>query len=108
MEYITGNREQFFYNNVKAAEYIRKLWSDITEKESLAISEGELIEKELNPYHAEIRYSREIPAEIKRAEEMRLEDYVVADEKTSPPGWSIHRYSDWTERRKRPMPDTVL
>ncbi|MDD6616089.1 MAG: hypothetical protein PUF13_08320 [Lachnospiraceae bacterium] len=108
VEYITGNREQFFYNNVKAAEYIRKLWSDITEKESLAISEGELIEKELNPYHAEIRYSREIPAEIKRAEEMRLEDYVVADEKTIPPGWSIHRYSDWTERRKRPMPDTVL
>uniref|UniRef100_UPI004055EF87 hypothetical protein n=1 Tax=Agathobacter sp. TaxID=2021311 RepID=UPI004055EF87 len=103
IQYITDNINDFEYNNVTAIEYTQQFWAKISgEAESqeesdeynLAAKEGKIIEKAYNRFQdksrkgdTDTRSKEVIDEDVKREEEVKLDDLVVAEEGAST--WTI-------------------
>lgn len=94
IQLITDNICDFEYNNATAIKYIQKLWLEISKDEGIAVQEGLLIDRAKNRFQDRTRKgstdtrSRDVVVkEVKRENEMKLDDYVIAEEGAST--WTI-------------------
>lgn len=94
--YIENNRESFEYKNAAAIRYIKNFWGTIKGPEGVALKEGILVDKMVNPFHpdrskngdGDTREKDIIERDIKREKELMEDDYVVSKEKSSK--WIIY------------------
>lgn len=106
IQYITDNIDGFQYNNAKAIKSIQELWTKISKKAespadeeeekeyNLAVKEGRIIDKSYNRFQdrskrgeTDTRSKDVIEEQVKREEEMKLDDRVIAEEGAST--WTI-------------------
>lgn len=95
IQYITGNIDDFQYNNATAIKYIQELWADISKADGLALKESSIIDRTRNRFKDRHRKgvtdtrSPEVIAEEVRQQEQEVKpyDYVVAGSDAST--WTI-------------------
>lgn len=94
--YLEENREGFEYKNATSIRYIKNFWDKITVTEGVAVKEGKLIDKMINPFHSDqsrkgggdTRDKDIIERDVKREKELMEDDFVVSKEGDS--SWIIY------------------
>lgn len=66
IRYISGNIEQFGYNNATAYRYIRRMWEEISGEEGLAAKEKKKLYRAFNDIDREIKEARAGEPEARR------------------------------------------
>lgn len=94
IQYITNNFHDFEYNNATSTKYIQERWVEISKENGLAVQEGFLIDKGKNRFQdrtkkgdTDTRSKEVIAEEVRRETEMKLDDFVVAEDGAST--WTV-------------------
>ena len=96
IKYISENEKDFEYNNATAIEFIKDRWIQISGENGLAVKEGAIIDRMMNPLHPNMkklpekdtRSSEVVYQDVKREKALKVDDFITANSSAST--WTIY------------------